>query len=213
MHCVECGGALESILERLRKVCSVCFFGHRFQGERRPADILLHSPPGEWDDRESGAGRGRCQAEAGPEPALSRDLAGRDGRGHDARSIVPPMPRSGPANDPEMVEVVKDLAGQVRGQGDWLEARAPITSGVIARAERAVARARSAHQRSAALLHRLEATWGVGVGRAREPVADPRRRAAGVGRFEVGTATQAGRSWGIRPKTSVIRGSTYVQST
>lgn len=107
------------------------------------------------------------------------------------------MSRSGPANGPGRGEVLKELAGQVRGQDDWLKARAPITNGVIPRAERAMARARSAQQRSAALLARLEATWGIRGERAREPVAYPRRQTDGAGGAEVGTATQAARSWGI----------------
>jgi hypothetical protein len=80
MYCVECGEALESILERMRKVCSVCYFGHRFQAEHRPADLAP----------------GRSTNEKGSERSPSWGLVGRGDSGHDATRIVPHIPQGDP---------------------------------------------------------------------------------------------------------------------
>lgn len=71
---------------------------------------------------------------------------------------------------------MEELSAQVHGQGERLEARRWLRTEVIARAERAVARARLAQERTAALLARLESSWGIGPGRARKTGACPPRR-------------------------------------
>jgi hypothetical protein len=90
-------------------------------------------------------------------------------------SIVPHIPRTDPTDGPATREVIQDLAALVRSQGERLEARRRLRTETIARAERAVARARLVQERTATLLARLESTWEIGPGRARQTAASPPR--------------------------------------
>jgi predicted nucleic acid-binding Zn-ribbon protein len=161
MYCVECGEALESILERMRKVCSVCYFGHRFRAEHRPVDLASGRPP---------------DAEEKPDGSPSWGLASPGDRGHDSGRFVLHISQGDPKDDPAVRDLVEELTARIRAQRKHLEAGTLRTTEVFAQAARAVARARSIQDRTATLLARLESTWGISRRRAREMAADSLRR-------------------------------------
>jgi hypothetical protein len=121
------------------------------------------------DPQSDGGGDGR-QAPDGLVPVVSWDLPVGNDLGHDAATIVDHTPGPDATDGPLIEELADEMVRLVHGERR--KTRESSTAEVIARAHRAVARARETWERTAALLARLEATWGISPGCPGETVAN-----------------------------------------